>query len=207
MNAFSSLRTRTPVLAAIIVLGALGLSACAPAAPPDTGAEPITGSSSPSASPAPMSSSEADADTDADTELKAAFAERDAFLDAQQLPRDGSPLVAITEAQKQLVKEQREWIEAQGLSWTAQDEWILLALASDTCESGIMNQHRIDGEFLATVLTGSPLVQQLIPTDATDAEISSYLRNLASKSVFGAGFLCPDDKDAWQAALAEAFPQ
>ncbi|UNK72428.1 hypothetical protein [Microbacterium sp. H1-D42] len=167
-------------------------------------AEPSAVETTSPGSPTQPSPADTEAESDAMSE---ALAEREAFLDAQQLPRDGTPLVAVTDAQKQLVTEQRAWSESQGATWTPQDESIVLALAADACESAILNQHVIDGAFLMTVVTNSPLVQQLIPADASDEKKALYVRNLASMSVFGAGFLCPSDKAAYNVAFAEAFPE
>lgn len=175
---------------AVVATLALALTACAPTESPRT--TPTN-----SSAPAP----------DDDKAMADALAERDAFLEEQQLPLDGSPLVAVTEAQKQLVAQARERAEAQGGTWTEREEWILLALGSDTCESGILNQHRIDAEFMMAMLSGSPLVQQLVPADATQSELGARLQGIAKTAVFAAGYMCPDDKAAWDAALQEAFPE
>jgi hypothetical protein len=193
MPAFSR-SLRVPV-AALVVLA--GLSLCSCAAPAGTGAAPTpTGTAAP-----------ADEATDPDNaDMEAAFAERDAFFDAQEFPDDGSLLEARTDAQKQLVAEQRAWTESQGGVWSEQSEAILLALGSDACETGILNHHRIDGDLLIGTISSSPLVNAVIPTEATDTERAAYERDLASMSVFAAGFLCPVDGEAWGAAFESAYP-
>lgn len=201
----SARRARASIIT-VALAGALILSSCAPAAPatrpPASSPDPVA---SLQLSP-PTEATESESEPD-DGSLQAAFQERDEFFIEQRLPRDGSPLVAVTEAQKKLVTAQQEWVESQGGTWGARDEWILLALGSDTCENGILNQHRIDAQTLLTVVARSPLVQQLIPADATEQLRVQYVRNLASISVFAAGYLCPADSEAWQAAFAEAFPE
>ena len=135
-----------------------------------------------------------------------AFAERDAFF-AEQGFTGGGPLTATTEAQKALVKAQREWIEKQGGTWDDRSESVLLALGSDACETGILNQHRIDGTMLKQLIVSSPLTEQLTPQDATPEEAALHERGLASMSVFSASYLCPDDADAWNAAFVTAYPE
>lgn len=142
----------------------------------------------------------------ADDDLAAAFAERDAFFAAQQFP-EGGALQARTDAQRALVQAQREWTEHQGGAWNAQSEAILLALASDTCETGILSRHRIDADLLRTQIASSPLAEQLIPAQASGEERARWERDIASMSVFGASYLCPQDRRAWSQAFEHAYPQ
>lgn len=135
-----------------------------------------------------------------------AFAERDAFFAEQKFTDNAGALHAQTDAQRALVKAQRDWTEKQGGRWTDASEPILLALASDTCETGILNQHRIDAVILKRMVVSSPLTAQLIPKDAAPDEAALYERNIASMSVFGASYLCPADNDAWSAAFQATYP-
>jgi hypothetical protein len=155
-----------------------------------------------SASPVPERTAGVDA---GDPKLADAFAERDAFFAEQGFTGNG-PLKATTEAQRALVQAQKEWTEAKGGVWDDRSETILLALGSDTCETGILNQHRVDGITLKKLIGSSPLVAQLMPKDASADQAALYERNIASTSVFSASYLCPADKDAWEAAFRTAYP-
>lgn len=135
-----------------------------------------------------------------------AFAERDAFFAAQGFAGNTGALHAQTDAQRALVKAQRDWTEKQGGTWTDSSESILLALASDTCETGILSQHHVDAVTLKQMVVSSPLTAQLIPKDAAPDKAALYERNIASMSVFGASYLCPADNDAWSAAFQTAYP-
>lgn len=139
------------------------------------------------------------------TDLADAFAERDAFLAAQQLPLDGSPLVAITDAQKQFIAEQRAYVEQNGGTFDAQSESIALALASDGCETSILNGHEFDADLLRTHVSTAKLIDALIPADTPPDTRTTYEGNLVSLIVFGTSFLCPADHDQWQAAYAEVY--
>ncbi len=109
------------------------------------------------------------------------FAERDEFFRAQQLPMDGTPLVAVTPAQKDFIAQQRAYVEQQGLSWTASDENLALALAGDACETSILSRHRVDASTLIAHVTTSPLFAQLIPADLEgDARTTAEARSRAS---------------------------
>ncbi|MGM1016360.1 MAG: hypothetical protein ACQEW8_02320 [Actinomycetota bacterium] len=133
------------------------------------------------------------------------LAERDAFMEEQQLPTDGTPLVATTDAQKQFIAEQSEYVESQGGTWTAEAESITLALAADACETSILNRHTVDATTFQTHVSTSPLFANLVPADGTEEERASAERNVASIMVFGTSFLCPDDAGQWEAAFTEAY--
>jgi len=189
----TSLRTGGAIAAALV--GLLLLAGCAggPAAP-DAGR-----SQKPPASAKPAPSPESSGDAAAG--LEDAFAERDAFFAEQMFPTDGTPPRANTAAQQELVKKQSEWVTSQGGSWSEQDESILLAMASDTCETGILNGHKIDGALLKQTIVGSPM----LPQKGTPEQKAALEKNFADVSVFGATYLCPDDGEAWVAAFAEAY--
>lgn len=133
------------------------------------------------------------------------FAERDEFFREQQLPMDGSLLVAVTPAQQQFIAEQRAYVEQQGLPWTAQDESLALALAGDACETAILSRHEVDASTLIAHVSTSPLFAQLVPADARGEARTRAEAPIASVMVFGATFLCPDDGDAWVAAYQEVY--
>jgi hypothetical protein len=189
--------TRIAGAIASMAFGVFVLVGCSAA----TTADPKPTSTAPaSASPKPT----ADAATD-DPGMADALAERDAFFAEQGFTGNG-PLKATTEAQKALVQAQKEWTQSKGGTWDDRTESILLALGSDTCETGILNQHRVDGTTLKKLIASSPLTAQLIPKDATTDQAALYERNIASMSVFSASYLCPADKDAWEAAFRTAYP-
>lgn len=167
-----------------------------------TADEPAPPATAASSSPSPDPTSEAASE---DPEMEEAFAERDAFFAEQGFDGSG-PLTAKTDAQRALVQAQKEWTEQQGEVWDERTESILLALGSDTCETGILNQHRIDAPMLKKLIVSSPLTAELIPADASPEQATLYERNIASMSVFSASYLCPADTDAWQAAFTTAYP-
>ena len=134
-----------------------------------------------------------------------AFAERDAFFAEQGFTDSTGPLTAKTETQRALVAAQRAFTQQHGGAWTEQSESILLALASDTCETGILSGHRIDGDLLTKLIVSSPVTAQVVPKGTTAEQAARYERNIASMSVFGASYLCPADKDAWAAAFQSAY--
>lgn len=187
---------RTAGLAASSVIAVLVMAGCSmvsPAEPKPSAAAPSTAAPSPASTPTEIPG------------MAEAFAERDAFFAAQGFTGSG-PLTAKTDAQRALVQAQKEWTEKQGAAWDDRTESILLALGSDTCETGILNQHRVDGFTLKRLIESSPLAKQLIPADASAEQSALYERNIASMSVFSASYLCPADKDAWDAAFAAAYP-
>lgn len=138
--------------------------------------------------------------------LTGALAERDAFIEAQQLPLDGSPLVATTDAQKQFIAEQRAFVESQGAAWSAQSENLALALTADACETSILNAHSIDLVAFQTHVETSPLFAAVIPEEIVGDERTAAERNVASVMVFGTGFLCPADAEQWESAFTTAYP-
>ncbi|CAN3701942.1 hypothetical protein MMX123_01942 [Microbacterium sp. MM2322] len=199
------LRLRPLVLSLTLVGVLLGATACIPLPSPRDAESVATPGPTTEESPTDGSSSAApDDDTDAD-ELGDAFAEREEFFRAQQLPMDGTPLVAVTPAQKQFIAEQRAYVEGQGASWSAQDESITLALAADACETAILSAHAVDATTLQTHVDTSPLFGAILPKDTDAATRAAGERNVASVMVFGTSFLCPDDAPAWQAAYLEVY--
>lgn len=148
---------------------------------------------SPRVSPTPTAS-----DAEAGSGTADALVERDAFFTAQQqIPGEGE-LVAKTDAQKQLVTNQREYLESQGATWTSELESITLALALDACETSILNGHDIDVDTFRAHVATSPLIAALAGDDtAAQAGVVSIM-------VYGTGFICPDDAPQWQTAASEA---
>ena len=187
----TSVRAGGAIAASLV--GLLLLAGCsgAPAAPDAERSQ----KPSASAKPSPKSSS------DAADGLQDAFAERDAFFAEQKFPTDGTPPRATTPAQQELVKKQSDWVKSQGGTWSDKDESILLAMASDTCETGILNGHKIDGALLKQTIVGSPM----LPKNGTPEQKAALEKNFADVSVFGATYLCPEDGKAWIAAFGEAY--
>lgn len=134
-----------------------------------------------------------------------ALVERDAFLAEQALPLDGSPLAAVTGAQRDLVAQQRAHVESQGGTWSAEAESITLALALDACETAILNAHEVGPDTLRVHVASSPLISGLLPAGASAEDARATERAIVSIAVFGAGFLCPDDHARWQGAFAEVY--
>ncbi len=182
-----------PHLLAVSVL-ALALAGCATSvsvAP----TEPVEGKQE----PAPSQTSD-----NGIRDLADAFAERDRFMRDQQMATDGSPLVAVTAAQKDFIAQQRAHIEAQGLQWTAQHESVYLALAADACETSILNAHDITAFTAQTHISSSPLFQALLQ-GLEGSQRAAGEQNLVSVMVFGTGFLCPGDAPQWEAVYRELY--
>ncbi|BFM23517.1 hypothetical protein QE430_002111 [Microbacterium testaceum] len=185
-------------LALVAVLGVT--TACIPLPsplPPDAEASPATEESG---TPVPEYSG-----TVAPDGVEDVFAEREEYFREQQLPMDGSPLVAVTPAQQEFIAQQRAYVEQQGLSWTASDESLSLALAGDACETAILSRHEVDASTLQAHVATSPLFAQLVPADAQgDARLQAEAP-IASVMVFGTTFMCPDDGDMWVAAYQDVY--
>ncbi|MCR2811866.1 MULTISPECIES: hypothetical protein [Microbacterium] len=173
---------------------ALSLTACT-TAPSTEGAQRIDAPATAEA-PTPEPSEGAE-DVAADEGMAAAFAERDRFLADQQQPLDGSPLVAKTPAQIELVTAQREYVESQGATWDANAESITLALPLDACETSILNGHAIDVETFRAHVNSSPLI------DAVSGGDPQAIEGAVSMMVFGTRFICPDDAAQWESAWSE----
>ena len=188
-----SLRT---IATCVAMLGLLVLAGCA--APLHTA--PGSSSSATATTPEPEQSRSATSTDSAD-----AFREREAFIKEQQLPLDGSFLVAVTEPQKQFIAEQKAYVESQGSTWTVQDESIALALAADACETSILNSHIVNAASLQTHVATSPLFPMIIPESITGDARAAAVRNVASLMVFGTSFLCPDDAVQWETAFTETY--
>ncbi|WP_150956577.1 hypothetical protein [Microbacterium testaceum] len=192
-------RTRPLLLSAILTAVLLATTACIPLPsplPPDAAAS----ASDAAQSPAPEESTTVEPDDVGDV-----FAEREEYFREQQLPMDGSPLVAVTPAQKEFIAEQRAYVEQQGSTWTSADENLALALAGDACETAILNRHQVDATTLNTHVATSPLFAQLVPSDLQGAARMQAEKPIASVMVFGATFMCPEDGDAWVAAYREVY--
>jgi hypothetical protein len=150
------------------------------------------------ASPSPTPTASAAPSASTSDGIDDALIERDEFFQAQQqIPGEGE-LVARTDAQLQLVARQREYVESQGVTWSAELESITLALGLDACETSILNGHTVDvGVFQSHVAT-SPLISALAGDD------SAAQSGVVEIMVYGTGFLCPDDAPQWESAAAEA---
>ncbi|NYF16134.1 hypothetical protein HDC37_000948 [Microbacterium sp. AK009] len=192
--------SRSTAASASLVIVALSLAGCTfslPAVEPEASTSPTV------ATPAPAQT-EGD-DQAGEDPMADALAERDQFLADQQLPLDGSPLVAVTPAQQEFIGQQRAFVESQGGTWDAQTESISLALAADACETAILNYHEVDAPLLQAHVASSPVFAQLIPADFSEDQRAAAERNVASVMVFGAGFLCPEDGPQWEAAFTEVY--
>lgn len=183
--------TRIAAVGAIVALG-LSTAGCFSLPRPPVETTPGTEESL-AATPEPTDGGFADA-----------FAERDAFIEAQGLPLDGSLLVAVTPEQKELIRQQKEYVESQGATWTPQDESTTLALSADACETSILNEHELDAMLFQTHVTTSPLVTAILESVSAEQRPAAE-RNVISLAVFGTQFLCPDDAPQWQAAFDEVY--
>ena len=134
------------------------------------------------------------------------LAERDQFLEDQQLPLDGSPLSATTPEQQQFVEEQRTHVESQGGDWTPEAESLTLALTADACETAILNQHDVDATTVEIHIASSPLFLNQIPDHLTDAEKAQTEVGMADIMIYGMQHMCPADFPQWRDAVAELYP-
>lgn len=193
------MKARPTLLGATIIVAAV-LSGCSPTASP----EPVdpAATTDPAASSTPNAASPTAPATP--TSSADAFAERDQYMAEQQLPADGSELVAVTDAQKKFIAEQRSYVESQGATWSARHESIYLALTVDACETSILNGHEIDATRFSLHVQSSPLYRALL-ADLEGEQLVAGERNLTSVMVFGTGFLCPEDAPQWEAAFEELY--
>ena len=125
-------------------------------------------------------------------------------MEEQQLPLDGSALVAVTDAQKQFISEQRAYAESQGVEWSAWQESFYLALTADACETSILNGHEVDADRLAMHVESSPLFARVL-SGLSKADRATGEQNVASAMVFGTRFLCPADAPQWEQAFEERY--
>lgn len=195
-----------PLVLTLLVATALGTTTGCIRLPSPLGPDGMTAPlTAPGESSAPTPFPGDAASPGAGDDLGDVFAEREKFFEEQQLPLDGTPLVAVTAAQKEFIAQQKAYVEEQGVAWTAQDESLSLALAADACETAILNDHAIDADLLRTHVATSPLFAQLVPADLQGDDRTSAEAPIASVMVFGATFLCPDDGDDWIAAYTDVY--
>ncbi|MEV7758275.1 hypothetical protein AB0O16_14070 [Microbacterium sp. NPDC089180] len=196
-------RTRPFVLTLTLTAVVVATTACLPLPSPlDRGEAGEVSAATPTAAQPSTPGDEATADPD---DFADVFAERDEFFRAQQLPMDGTPLVAVTPAQQDFIAQQRAYVEQQGLEWTASDENLALALAGDACETAILSRHQVDSSTLIAHVTTSPLFAQLIPAELDGDARTQAEAPIASVMVFGTTFLCPDDGTQWVTAYREVY--
>lgn len=187
------MRSAKNTVAIAIVAGMLMCAGCSVSAAPLASTAP----ESPVPAPSPSGSEVTSTDDAPGVDMADAIAERERFF-AEQRIAPGQTLVAVTDAQKEFVRQQREHAESQGAQWSPQSETIILATTLDACETSILNGHEISADRL-TVHVGSSPVFDAYTTD------SASERGLASIMVFGTRFLCPDDAPQWQAAFDEVY--
>lgn len=195
-----------PLALSLVLVAALGTTTGCIRLPsplgPDAAGAPLTAPAEPS-DPAPLPDDPTSPGTGDD--LDDPFAERERFFEEQQLPLDGTPLVAVTPAQKQFIDEQKAYAQEQGVEWTAQDESLSLALVADACETAILSSHVVDATTLQAHVATSPIFAQLVPAELQGSERTAAEAPIASLMVYGTTFLCPDDGDAWIDAYTEVY--
>ena len=174
--------TRTPRVVVAVTAAVLVLSACT-ASPPD-------------AAPTPARTPAADA---VQTPSEDAFAEREAFFDAQGRPQEGSLPTPQTPEQAEFLAQQRAYVESQGGTWDEFYDGVALAVTLDACETSILNGHEVMPETARAHIETSPLMSEIAAGDPAATQ------GLASIMVFGTGFVCPADAPQWEAAYAELY--
>lgn len=195
-----------PLVLTLIVAAALGTTTGCFRLPsplgPDGMQAPVTApEDSFVATPSPTDDSSPDAGAAAEDPI----AERDRFLQEQQLPLDGTPLVAVTPAQKQFIEDQKSYVEEQGFEWTADDESLSLALVSDACETAILNSHVVNADTLRTHVATSPLFAQLVDQSLEGDERTAAEAPIANLMVYGTTYMCPRDTAGWLDAYTEVY--
>ncbi|GAA2524863.1 hypothetical protein GCM10009860_00760 [Microbacterium mitrae] len=138
-----------------------------------------------------------------------AFAAREQFFIDQQLPLDGSALVATTPEQRTFIERQREHMANNGVQMTPQLETIFLAMTSDACETAILNAHNIDAAGYASFVDTSPIFIDLLGS-STGEERAAASESLESIMLFGMSYVCPGDVNDWALIYEErydAYPQ
>lgn len=133
------------------------------------------------------------------------FIERDQFIADQKIDLSAPPFLAITDAQKQYIKLQKQHVEATGVQWNDELESLALSLTLDACETAILNGHRIDAMLLTTHIYSSPTIQGLAELDETEAEREATIETLTDAAIFGMSFLCPADYEGWQHEFMNMF--
>lgn len=192
-------------LAASAVLAlTLGVAGCSLISTREPSASPTPTVSEPEKT-LPVETPSPDAGADGDTgDMADRFAERDAFVAAQQLPLDGSLLTATTPEQKEFIANQRAYMESNGIEWSAEAESIYLAAAADGCETAILNGHEIDTADFQAHVGSSPLFAAVL-SGLEGEKRTAGEANLASIMVYGMGYMCPADAPQWQAAYDETY--
>lgn len=136
--------------------------------------------------------------------LDDAFAERDQFMRDQQFPTDDSWLTAVTDGQKEFIEWRRADVENQGGEFTERDEHITLALASDACETAILNGHNVDSAILKSHIETSPLIAVIIG-DSDSERAKDIEWTLGYISVYGMKFMCESDYEPWRAVFDDVY--
>lgn len=136
-----------------------------------------------------------------------ALAEREQFMEDQQLPLDGSPLSAVTPEQKQFIEEQRTHVESQGGVWTPEAESLTLALTSDACETAILNNHESDASTVQMHIDTSPLFMSQLPETLPEDQRTQAEIGMADIMVYGMQHMCPADFSQWSDAVMEIYPE
>ncbi|WP_022871061.1 hypothetical protein [Yaniella halotolerans] len=139
--------------------------------------------------------------------MEDALAERDQFMEDQQLPLDGSQLSAVTPEQQQFIEEQRTHVEQQGGVWSPEAESLTLALTADACETAILNNHDTDASTVQMHIDTSPLFMNQIPESLPEAEREQAQMSMADIMVYGMQHMCPEDFQQWSDAVQELHPE
>lgn len=190
-------RTAVAVCASALLLA---LTACTPNA---DGAPPVEDERR-ATHPVEASTEESAGETAADHGIDpAAFAERDAFMAAQGFG-DHVP-DATTAPQNAYIDAVRATFESSGTNWDPEYAGLYLALTSDACETSILNGHQIDTDLVLLYLATEPVIQQMIPTEATPEQRVPFERHYLQAAVAGVSQLCPADYEQWDAAYQAIF--
>ena len=134
--------------------------------------------------------------------------ERDAFIEAQQLP-PGSTLKAVTPEQKEFISAQTEYMESQGYEVDDELENLYLVVALEACETSILNNHKVNANVVYQHLITDPTLDAVVESsaDSLSPEEKDFLyEQVNSVATYGMTFICPADAAAWQKASQEVFP-
>ena len=207
--------TKNIVLASAMITGLL-LSGCTSQEEVSPEIQPITSDPATAeseneietpASTEPQDPIETDGNDTEQPDMDDALAERDQFVEDQQLPLDGSPLSAVTPEQKQFIEEQRTHVEEQGGAWTPEAESLTLALTADACETAILNGHESDASTVQTHIDTSPLFMSQLPETMPEDQRAQAEIGMADIMVYGMQHMCPADFSQWSDAVMEIYPE
>ncbi|MFD2675324.1 hypothetical protein [Gulosibacter bifidus] len=129
--------------------------------------------------------------------------ERDQFFKDQKIELNNTIHEAATPEQEAFIEDIRSKREAAGdTTWSPEIETVTIALASDACETSILNSHNVDTEIVRIHAATSPLIKQMVK-GKTESERIRMTQGAMEIATTGVGYMCPADEPDWTAAMKE----